>query len=41
VVDLLERFGMSKSNFVHNSIVSGRKLGKDEEGKGVDKTLYK
>jgi len=41
VIDLLKRFGMSASNFAHNPIVPGSKLGKDEEGQGVDKTLYK
>jgi len=40
VIDLLRRFGMSNSNCAHNPMVSGSKLGKDEEGKGVDKTLY-
>jgi len=41
VIDLLERFGMSESNYAHNPIVPGSKLGKDEEGKGVHKTVYK
>lgn len=41
VIDLLERFGMSNSNSAHNPMVPGCKLGKDEDGKGVNKTLYK
>lgn len=41
MTDLLERFGMSNSNCVHNPMTPGSKLGKDEDGKGVDKTLYK
>jgi len=41
VIDLLKRFGMNASNFAHNPIVPGSKLDKDEEGQGVDKTLYK
>lgn len=41
VTELLQRFGMSDSNSVHNSMVPRCKLSKDEDGKGVDKTLYK
>lgn len=32
---------MDKSNFVHNLIVHGLKLGEDEAGIKVDKTYYK
>ncbi|KAL6321787.1 hypothetical protein AAG906_035477 [Vitis piasezkii] len=38
---VLKRFGMDKSNFVHNPIVPGFKLMKDEGGVKVDKTYYK
>jgi hypothetical protein len=40
-LDVLERFGMSKSNSVLNPIVSGCKLLRDEDGVKVDNTLYK
>ncbi|RDY01777.1 hypothetical protein CR513_14856, partial [Mucuna pruriens] len=36
-----QRFGMDRSNFVHNPIVPGVKLTKDESGVNVDKTYYK
>ena len=40
-LDVLQRFGMDKSNFVHNPIVPGIKITRDEEGVKVDKTYYK
>ena len=40
-LEVLQRFGMDKSNFVHNPIVPGFKLVKDEGGVKVDKTYYK
>jgi hypothetical protein len=39
--ELLEKFGMEASNPVHNPIVPGVKLGKDEDGVKVDATVYK
>ncbi|KAK6144980.1 hypothetical protein DH2020_021800 [Rehmannia glutinosa] len=39
--EVLQRFGMEKSNFVHNPIVPGCKLVKDEGGVKVDTTYYK
>jgi hypothetical protein len=39
--DVLERFGMEKSNSVKNPIVLGVKLMKDEEGAKVNATVYK
>jgi hypothetical protein len=39
--DVLERFGMEKSNSVKNPIVPGVKLMKDEEGAKVNATVYK
>ncbi|XP_048232904.1 secreted RxLR effector protein 161-like [Ricinus communis] len=41
VAEILRRFGMENSNFVHNPIVLGVKLTKDEAGVKVDKTYYK
>ncbi|CAL5326432.1 unnamed protein product [Camellia sinensis] len=38
---VLERFRMENSNSVHNPIVPGCKLFKDENGIGVDETLFK
>ena len=40
-MEVLQRFGMEKSNSVHNPIVPGFKLVKDEGGVKVDKTYYK
>ena len=40
-LEVLQQFGMDKSNFVHNPIVPGFKLVKDEGGVKVDKTYYK
>ena len=40
-LEVLQRFGMDKSNYVHNSIVLGCKLVKDESGVKVDKTHFK
>ena len=40
-LEVLQRFGMDKSNSVHNPIVPGFKLVKDEGGVKVDKTYYK
>jgi len=40
-LEVLKRFGMDNSNFVHNPIVLGYKLMKDEDGVKVDKTYYK
>ena len=40
-LEVLQRFGMDKSNFVHNPIVPGFKLVKDEGAVKVDKTYYK
>ncbi|RVW64797.1 Retrovirus-related Pol polyprotein from transposon TNT 1-94 [Vitis vinifera] len=40
-LEVLQRFGMDKSNSVHNPIVPGFKLMKDEGGVKVDKTYYK
>ncbi|KAK9907798.1 hypothetical protein M0R45_000739 [Rubus argutus] len=39
--DILERFGMGKSNSVKNPIVPGFKLMKDEMGAKVDDTVFK
>lgn len=39
--EVLERFGMERSNFVNNPIVPGAKLVKDEKGVKVDATEYK
>jgi hypothetical protein len=39
--DVLERFGMEKSNSVKNPIVPDVKLMKDEEGAKVNATVYK
>ncbi|CAJ2672444.1 unnamed protein product [Trifolium pratense] len=41
VTDLLERFGMEKSNLSRNPIAPGCKLIKDENGVKVDATMYK
>ena len=41
VTDLLERFGMEKSNLSRNPIAPGCKLIKDENGVKVDATKYK
>jgi len=38
---VLQRFGMDKSNSVHNPIVPSFRLVKDEGGVKVDKTCYK
>ena len=37
----MEKFRIKKSNSVHNPIVSGVQLIKDEEGAKVDATMYK
>lgn len=39
--EVLERFNMDQCNSVHNPIVPGFKLTRDEGGVGVDSTLYK
>ena len=39
--EMLQRFGMDKSNFVQTPIVPGARLTKDEIGVKVDKTYYK
>jgi len=39
--EVLQRFGMDRSNSVHNPIVRGCKLVKDEGGVKVDKTHFK
>ena len=41
VMEVLERFGMDKSNPVHNPIVPREKLQKDEDGIRIDSTYYK
>ena len=40
-LEVLQRFGMDKSNSIHNPIVPVFKLMKDEGGVKVDKTYYK
>ncbi|RDX68372.1 hypothetical protein CR513_52649, partial [Mucuna pruriens] len=40
-LEMLQRFGMDRINSVHNPIVPGVKLTKDESGVKVDKTYYK
>jgi len=40
-LEVLKRFGMENNNSVHNPIVPGYKLIKDEDGVKVDKTYYK
>ena len=40
-LEVLQRFGMDKSNSVHNPIVPGLKLVKDEGAVKVDKAYYK
>lgn len=40
-MDVLEKFGMQNCNYVHNPIVSGIELIKDEGGVKVNKTNYK
>ena len=40
-LEVLQRFGMDKSNSIHNPIVPSFKLVKDEGGVKVDKTYYK
>ena len=39
--EILERFNMDQCNSVHNPVVPGFKLTRDEEGVEVDGTLYK
>ena len=39
--EVLERFNMNQCNAVHNLIVPGFKLMKDEGGVEIDSTLYK
>lgn len=39
--EILDRFGMTKSNSVLNPIVPGAKLGKDSNGESVDNTFFK
>ena len=41
VQEVLERFNMEQCNPVHNPVVSGFKLVKDEDGVRIDSTLYK
>lgn len=38
--EVLMRFGMNNSNSMHNPIVPGTKLSKNDEGTKVDTTLY-
>jgi len=40
-LEVLKRFGMDNDNFVHNPIIPGYKLMKDENRVKVDKTYYK
>lgn len=40
-LEILRKFGMDKSNSIHNPIDPGLKLVKDEGGFKVDKTYYK
>ncbi|XP_034710518.1 uncharacterized protein LOC117933243 [Vitis riparia] len=40
-LDVLKRFGMEESNYVHSSIVTGFKVFKDENGVNVDATFFK
>ena len=40
-LEMLQRFGMDKSNSVQTPIVPGVKLTKDDTGVKVDKTYYK
>ena len=40
-LEVLKRFRMDNKNSVHNPIVTGCKLSKDENGVGVDETLFK
>lgn len=39
--DILKKFGMDNCNSIHNPIVHGSKLVKDEDGVKADKTYYK
>lgn len=39
--EVLERFGMEKSNPMTNPMVPGCKLSKDEDGKAIDASFYK
>ena len=39
--EILERFNMAQCNSVHNPVVPGFKLTKDEEGVAADSTVYK
>ena len=41
VMEVLERFGMDKSNSVLNPMVPGEKLQKDQDGMKIDSTYYK
>lgn len=40
-LEMLQRFGLDRSNSVHNPIVPGVKLTKNESGVKVDKTYYR
>ena len=40
-LDVLKRFGMEESNYVHSPIVTGFKLFKNENGVNVDATFFK
>ena len=40
-LDVLKRFGMEESNYVHSSIVTCFKVFKDENGVNVDATFFK
>lgn len=39
--EIIERFGMKDYNPVSNPLLSGQKIGRDEDGEKVDSTLYK
>jgi hypothetical protein len=41
VMEVLERFGMDKSNSVLNPMVPGEKLQKHQDGIKIDSTYYK
>lgn len=38
VMEVLERFGMDKSNYVHYPTAHGQKLRKDHDGMKIDST---
>ena len=41
VMEVLERFGIDKSNCVHYPTAPGQKLQKDHDGMKIDSTYYK